>query len=130
MTAIDPSSETRQSLMGPSDPIVAHSRYSSQHTSMSCGPGPGGAEIADDSGLGRAVARRTLGICLLLFVVVLWTASNFLASVCISQLTFVVSLGLSFFSPSGVTELDQLIICCHDKSRLSSPTTHTRNHSS
>lgn len=27
------------------------------------------------------VARRTLGICLLLIVVVLWTASNFLASV-------------------------------------------------
>lgn len=27
-------------------------------------------------------ARRTLGICLLLVVVFLWTASNFLASVC------------------------------------------------
>jgi hypothetical protein len=30
-------------------------------------------------------ARRSLGICLLLLVVVLWTASNFLASVCACQ---------------------------------------------
>lgn len=30
-------------------------------------------------------ARRSLGICLLLLVVVLWTASNFLASVCASR---------------------------------------------
>lgn len=28
------------------------------------------------------IARRTLGIILLMFTVVLWTASNFLASVC------------------------------------------------
>lgn len=34
-------------------------------------------------------ARRTLGISLLLVVVVLWTASNFLASVCVFFLLFV-----------------------------------------
>lgn len=34
------------------------------------------------NGVGRGLARRTLGICLLLVVVVLWTTSNFLASVC------------------------------------------------
>ncbi|KAJ9376130.1 hypothetical protein DTO063F5_8973 [Paecilomyces variotii] len=100
MTAIDPSSETRQSLMGSSDPIVAHSRYSSQHTSMSCGPGPGGAEIADDSGLGRAVARRTLGICLLLFVVVLWTASNFLASTIFADNTYSKPFFLTYVNTS------------------------------
>lgn len=31
--------------------------------------------------LGLGVGRRTLGICLLMIVVVLWTASSFLASV-------------------------------------------------
>jgi hypothetical protein len=30
----------------------------------------------------KGIARRTLGIFLLLMVVVLWTTSNFLASVC------------------------------------------------
>lgn len=33
-------------------------------------------------------ARRTLGICLLLVVVTLWTASNFLASVSAEQLHY------------------------------------------
>ena len=35
----------------------------------------------------RGVARRTLGICLLLVTVCLWTLSNFLASVCLPSLT-------------------------------------------
>lgn len=37
-------------------------------------------------------ARRTVGICLLLVVVVLWTASNFLASVC-----WILPYGFLFF---------------------------------
>lgn len=39
-------------------------------------------------------ARRTLGISLLLIVVVLWTASNFLASVCAFFLSFLLVLHL------------------------------------
>lgn len=53
------------------------------------------------NGVGMGLARRTLGICLLLVVVVLWTASNFLASVC----TFLSGFRLAVY-------MDGLFYCC------------------
>ena len=38
-------------------------------------------QVAKPDTLACGLGRRTVGICLLLIVVVLWTASNFLASV-------------------------------------------------
>jgi hypothetical protein len=46
------------------------------------------------------VARRTLGILLLLVTVVLWTGSNFLASVCTLLLGAYQSISNNFGSPS------------------------------
>ena len=38
-------------------------------------------DAAKEDALACGLGRRTVGICLLLIVVILWTASNFLASV-------------------------------------------------
>ncbi|KAL1855462.1 hypothetical protein Plec18167_007116 [Paecilomyces lecythidis] len=100
MTAIDRNRQARQSLMDPSDPSIAHSGYSSQHPSISSGPRPGGAEIAEDAGLRSAFARRTLGICLLLLVVVLWTTSNFLASTIFADNTYSKPFFLTYVNTS------------------------------
>ncbi|GAD98943.1 conserved hypothetical protein [Paecilomyces variotii No. 5] len=97
MTAIDRNRQARQSLM---DPSIAHGGYSSQHPSLSRGPGSDGAEIAEDAGLRGAFARRTLGICLLLLVVVLWTASNFLASTIFADNTYSKPFFLTYVNTS------------------------------
>ncbi|KAK4153126.1 hypothetical protein C8A00DRAFT_43906 [Chaetomidium leptoderma] len=60
---------------------------SSATTSGSRTPATGGGTIRDKLGLG-GVARRTLGIGLLLVVVFLWTLSNFLASYIFSDGTY------------------------------------------
>ena len=39
-------------------------------------------DVPNSDTVACGLGRRTVGICLLLIVVILWTASNFLASVC------------------------------------------------
>ncbi|RJE22698.1 integral membrane protein [Aspergillus sclerotialis] len=52
------------------------------------------------NGVGMGLARRTLGICLLLVVVVLWTASNFLASTIFADNTYSKPFFLTYINTS------------------------------
>jgi len=71
----DAAGSRRQSQSGlGSVPLLAHGV--SRSSSLSAGKGT----LRDRLGL-QGVARRTLGIILLLFTVLMWTLSNFLASV-------------------------------------------------
>jgi hypothetical protein len=51
----------------------------------SAGPALPSAETKVQGGVIKGMARHTLGLCLLLCVVFLWTLSNFLGSVCLAQ---------------------------------------------
>jgi solute carrier family 35 protein F5 len=72
----------------PSSATTSDSRITTTTGGGSGGGGGGGHKtIREKLGLG-GVARRTLGIGLLLIVVFLWTLSNFLASVSVPCLFF------------------------------------------
>jgi hypothetical protein len=62
------------------DVISVADTHHTRRSGSSCCPSRGGRRFRAGVGLGN-VARRTLGIILLLVTVVLWTGSNFLASV-------------------------------------------------
>lgn len=62
------------------DDLTVADAHHTRRSGSSCRPSKGVRGFRAGIGLGN-VARRTLGIILLLLTVVLWTGSNFLASV-------------------------------------------------
>jgi hypothetical protein len=80
--------------------------HHTQRSGSFCRPRRGARGFRAGVGLGN-VARRTLGIILLLLTVVLWTGSNFLASVSRPHPDHYLSTNSKQFSPFSQTTLTQ-----------------------